>query len=224
MDRSRIAIIIPAFNEAETIKEIVKSVKEYGQPIVVNDCSEDKTANIAESLGAIVISHTENQGYDGALNSGFRKAVELDYKFILTLDADGQHDPSLLEAFIGKLKNGTPIVLGVRSSKPRISEHIFSFYTQHRYGVLDPLCGLKGYHQDVYKSIGYFDSYKSIGTELFLNAISSGLPFEQVSLNVRNRKDSPRFGRLISPNLRILRSLLIWLCKQPPKYIKKQES
>lgn len=217
MDPSRIAIIIPAFNEARTIKGIVNAAKEYGQPIVVNDCSEDETAKIAQSSGAIVISHKENQGYDGALNSGFKKALELDFKFIITLDADGQHDPALLELFITELKNGTPIVLGVRSKKPRLSEHIFSLYTQYRYGVLDPLCGLKGYHQDVYKSIGHFDSYKSIGTELFLSGVSSGLPFVQVCFNVNDRSDIPRFGRWIAPNLKILRSLLIWLHRQPSK-------
>lgn len=213
MDRSRIALVIPAYNEATTIAAVVKAAKVYGQVIVVNDCSEDSTAIVAEAAGAVVVNHEVNQGYDGALNSGFRKAALLNYDFIVTLDADGQHDPSLLQGFINKLENGAALVLGVRSSKARIAEHIFAIYTRIRYGILDPLCGMKGYHRIVYESVGHFDSYKSIGTELMLRHAASGATFEQLHFQVRDRLDSPRFGRLMAANLRILRAWLMWLFK-----------
>lgn len=211
MDRSRVAIVIPAFNEAATISAVVKASREYGQPIVVNDYSQDGTAQLAETAGAVVVSHKINQGYDAALNSGFSEAARLQYDFILTLDADGQHDPELLKLFIDQLDSGASLVLGVRSAKARISEHIFAIYTRIRYGVLDPLCGLKGYRRDLFESVGYFDSYKSIGTELMLRAVSSGKVFKQVHFQVRDRADAPRFGRLISANFRILRALYVWL-------------
>lgn len=213
MDRSRIALVIPAYNEAATIAAVVSAAKSYGQPIVVNDCSQDDTAFAAEAAGAVVVNHEANQGYDGALNSGFKEAARLKYDFIITLDADGQHDPTLLQDFIGRLTDGAPLVLGVRSSKARVAERIFALYTRVRYGVLDPLCGMKGYRLDVYESVGCFDSYNSIGTELMLRAVSAGVVFEQIRFQVRERLDAPRFGRLISANLRILRALLIWLCK-----------
>jgi len=211
MDRFRVALVIPAFNEEATIAGVVSAAQVYGQPIVVNDCSHDKTAFEAESAGAVVVNHQVNQGYDCALNSGFREAARLKYDFIITLDADGQHDPTLLGDFIDRLAHGVPVVLGVRSSKARIAEHIFAFYTRLRYGVLDPLCGMKGYHREVYESVGYFDSYKSIGTELMLRAVSTGAVFEQVEFHVRDRLDAPRFGHLISGNLRIFRALVIWI-------------
>ena len=213
MDRSRVALVIPAFNEAATITAVVGAASVYGQTIVVNDCSHDDTALAAEAAGAVVVNHDVNQGYDGALNSGFMEAARLGYDFIITLDADGQHDPSLLQGFISGLENGASHVLGVRRSQARIAEHIFALYTRIRYGVLDPLCGMKGYRRDFYESVGYFDSYKSIGTELMLRSVSSGVAFEQVHFHVRERLDAPRFGRLISANLRILRALLIWLGK-----------
>lgn len=213
MVRSRVALVIPAFNEAATITSVVDAALVYGQPIVVNDGSQDGTALAAEAAGALVVNHDANQGYDGALNSGFREAARLKYDFIITLDADGQHDPSLLLDFITKLEDGASLVLGVRSSKARIAEYIFALYTRFRYGVLDPLCGMKGYRRDVYESVGYFDSYKSTGTELMLRAVSSGACFEQVKFRVRERLDKPRFGSLISANLRIIRALVIWLVK-----------
>jgi glycosyltransferase involved in cell wall biosynthesis len=213
MDRSEIALVIPAFNEAATIGSVVNAASKYGQPIVVNDCSTDETASLAKAAGAIVVNHVINRGYDSALNSGFKEAFSNGYQYIITLDADGQHDPSLLIKFIDKLKCGSPIVLGVRNSKARIAEHIFAVYTRFRFGILDPLCGMKGYRKDVYESVGYFDSYKSIGTELMLRAISSGCSFEQIPFNVKQRADKPRFDRAFSANLRILRALYTWFYK-----------
>lgn len=213
MDRSRVAIVIPAFNEAATIHAVVTSASAYGQPIVVNDCSVDNTANEAKAAGAVVVNHTINQGYDGALNSGFAEAVSRKFDFIITLDADGQHDPTLLVSFVDKLVNGSKLVLGVRSSKARLAERIFAMYTYIRFGVKDPLCGMKGYTREAYEKVGYFDSYKSIGTELMLRSLSSGFKYEQVNFVVRDRADSPRFGRLIFANFLILRSLFVWLFK-----------
>ena len=74
MESPRIAIIIPAYNEEATIKDIVKSTINYGFPIVVDDGSEDNTADIAFKYGAKVKKHKINQGYDMALNTGFEIA------------------------------------------------------------------------------------------------------------------------------------------------------
>jgi len=211
MDRSRVALVIPAFNEASTIFTVVTAAIKYGQPIVVNDNSQDDTAKIAKAAGAVVVSHVENQGYDGALESGFREATRLQFDYIITLDADGQHDPSLLQEFVAAMEGGFSLVLGVRSSKARLAEHIFAMYTRSRYGVLDPLCGMKGYRRDLYEHIGHFDTYKSIGTELMLRSIASGTTFKQVHFQVQDRADAPRFGRSIAANLKILRALFMWI-------------
>ena len=77
MGRFKLAIIIPAFNEENTIFEVVKSVKNYGIAIVVNDASSDNTEKIAESAGAVLVNHKENKGYDSALISGFKMAEKL---------------------------------------------------------------------------------------------------------------------------------------------------
>ncbi len=92
MDRSRVAIVIPALNESLTIKGVVELASKYGIPIVVDDGSIDDTSNLALIAGGVVVSHEYTRGYDAALNSGFKKASEIGCDLIITLDADGQND------------------------------------------------------------------------------------------------------------------------------------
>ena len=151
MDRHRVAIIIPAFNEEKTIFKVIKEAYKFGKVIVINDGSKDKTAKLAKKAGAIVKNHKTNKGYDAALNTGFKIAAKLKTNYIITFDADGQHKPNLIRKFVKLLKSGESIVLGVRDKKNRLAEHLFSFYTNYKYNILDPLCGLKGYRLENYR-------------------------------------------------------------------------
>ncbi|MEO6923291.1 MAG: glycosyltransferase family 2 protein, partial [Bryocella sp.] len=170
MDRSRVAIVIPAWNESATIADVVRSARAYGLPIVVDDGSTDETAALAREAGAEVISHEQNRGYDGALNSGFQRASELECEIIVTADADGQHDPMLITKFVDAIDRGADVVIGIRSRKQRFAEHLFALYTRIRYGIEDPLCGMKAYRKFVYDALGHFDSHGLVGTELALFA------------------------------------------------------
>lgn len=209
MDRSRIALVVPALNEGTTIARVVTSAGRHASVVVVDDGSTDETATLACEAGAIVVSHGVNRGYDAALNTGFAEAASRGFAAVVTLDADGQHDPSLVTQFIAALEDGADVVLGVRDKRPRFAEHIFGFYTLLRFGIADPLCGLKGYRIDVYRALGHFDSYGSVGTELMLFAARRGLHIIQVPFHVGCRTDAPRFGRLLSANHRILRAMVI---------------
>jgi glycosyltransferase involved in cell wall biosynthesis len=216
MDRPRVGIVVPALNESATILRIVEAVRAYGMPIVVDDGSTDATAELAMSGGAIVVSHEKNRGYDAALNSGFKKAVEMGSEIIITVDADGQHDPSLLQKFIDKIDAGTDVVVGIRSRRQRFAEHLFAWYTNLLYGIKDPLCGMKAYRTVVYEALGHFDSYGSIGTELAIFAAKKGCRLGQIPFAVRERKDQPRFGRILVGNYKIIRAILlsIWRAKR----------
>ena len=208
MGRCRVGIVIPALNESATIARVVEAVRTYGEAIVVNDGSTDDTESLARNAGAVVVSHAINCGYDQALNSGFKKAADLGCEIIISVDADGQHDPSLIEKFIAGVQSGADVVVGVRSSRPRFAEHLFAFYTSLRFGICDPLCGMKAYRMEVYRAQGYFDSYSSIGTELMIFAAKQGCRIGQIPFVVRERRDSPRFGNLMISNLKILRAML----------------
>jgi glycosyltransferase involved in cell wall biosynthesis len=209
MDRCRVGIVIPALNESASIAAIVTSAKAFGIPIVVDDASTDATAELATRHGATVVSHSNIRGYDGALNSGFSKAAEIGCEAIITIDADGQHDPSLIQRFLDALEAGADIVVGVRSRRQRLAEHMFAWYTSRRYGIADPLCGMKAYRTAVFTALGHFDSYRSIGTELAIFAARRGYRLAQVPFNVRERNGSPRFGRALSGNVKIIRAMIL---------------
>lgn len=208
MARYKLAIVIPAFNEEKTIGKVVESVKEYGIVIVVNDASLDNTMQVAKNSGAIVVNLNENKGYDSALNSGFKKADELNCDGVITFDADGQHDSKDINVFIKKLKEGNDLVLGVRVNTQRLSEWIFKLYTIRRYGWKDPLCGFKGYSMQLYRNRGWFDSFNSIGTELAMYGIINKYKYIEVDISIYPRSDKPRFSSVIVSNFIITKSMI----------------
>ena len=208
MEEYRVGIVIPAFNEELTIAQVVNSVKGYGYAIVVNDASTDRTRKIAEGAGAIVINHKDNKGYDGALNSGFKRAEELDCDIVVTFDADGQHSASMLKEYIKHLRNGKDLVLGVRPRPARVSEWLFMLYTRVCLNWKDPLCGMKGYSMNLYKKQGFFNSYNSINTELAFFGLLNKFPYVQVDIPIIKRQDSPRFASTLRSNFYIILALI----------------
>ena len=101
------------------------------------------------------------------------------------------------------------MVLGVRDQRPRLAEHVFAFYTQWRFGIADPLCGMKAYRTELYKALGHFDLQGSIGTELMLFGARRGFNMASIPFLVGERVGQPRFGRKLAANLKIFRAL--WL-------------
>ena len=207
MGRFEVAIVIPAYNEANTIRQVIRSISDYGVVIVVNDASEDNTGFVAAKAGAIVINHEVNHGYDKALESGFMRADELGCKYVVTMDADGQHNPDIVEVYIELLNEGAEVVIGTRDKFQRLAEYIFAWVASVKWGILDPLCGMKAYRIGVYRALGHFDSYNSVGTELSIFAVKSEMKIAQLPIKTRERVDTPRFGSRFSSNIRILHSL-----------------
>jgi len=181
----------------------------YGIPVVVNDGSADDTAATAAAAGAIVVNHRRARGYDAALNSGFRRAAELGVEYALTMDADGQHDPTRIPQFLRLLADGYWLVSGVRPKPARISESIFAAYTRLAYGIHDPLCGMKAYAMSAYAELGHFDSYGSMGTELALHTARVGHPVVEVNIPISLRLGAPRLGGRLRGNARIFRALAL---------------
>lgn len=217
MDRPRVGIVIPAFNEEKSIGNVVRQCCEVGTPIVVDDGSSDRTSEISRDAGAELVRHRANQGYDAALNSGFVRAADLGCELVITIDADGQHNPQMLSRFVARLDSGADVVIGIRNKRQRLAEHCFAYLTKVLYGVSDPLCGLKGYRISVYRALGHFDSFDSIGTELALFAARNHYRIEQIPVNVRDRDGLPRFGRRLYANYKIFRAMLLSLVKVPKK-------
>lgn len=112
---SQVSIVIPAFNEAEAIAEVVRELRaeaDWHEILVVDDGSTDDTANHAEAAGARVIRQPYNKGNGAAVKAGIRAASG---EYLLIIDADGQHKPSDAVRLVSHL--GTyDLVVGARSS------------------------------------------------------------------------------------------------------------
>lgn len=110
-------VIMPAHNEAnniETVLDQIGAVDPTLDVLVVDDASADDTAERARRKGATVVSLPCNLGYGGAVQTGFRWAVEHGYDIGIMMDADGQHDPQSLPALLRALDTGADVALGSR--------------------------------------------------------------------------------------------------------------
>lgn len=209
---SRLAIVIPAYNEAKTIGTILPLIKHFGILIVVDDGSTDDTALIAENNGAYVVKHSYNQGYESALWSGVKCACDLGCSFVIFFDGDGQHDPNKIPEFKNHLLQGIPVVLGVRDRFQRVGERIFSIVSNILWNIKDPLCGFRGFSiADLY-SIKPHHDFDSIGTAYAIDIVRKRKSLYQIPIITAERKDKSRMGNGLIVNTKILFALyrVLW--------------
>ena len=112
-------IVIPTYNEAENIKELIPQIRQYvpdAKIIVIDDNSQDGTAEIAKELGAEVFVRKNERGLGSALRFGLLKAYDLGFEYVATMDADLSHDPIYLPALFSASLNAD-LVLGSRYVK-----------------------------------------------------------------------------------------------------------
>ncbi len=116
---AKIAAMLPAFNEEKHIGGVLAELKQYVSPIiVVDDGSTDRTKEIAEAHGAIVLSRGYNMGYGQTVKDGLSWALENGFDAVITLDADGQHLPSEADRLIRKFETeGQHLIIGARDYK-----------------------------------------------------------------------------------------------------------
>jgi glycosyltransferase involved in cell wall biosynthesis len=115
-----IAVVIPARNEASIVAAVLSNIPSEIQahhvvPIVIDDGSSDDTETVARRAGALVVRHIANLGVGAATTTGFRAALELNADIVVTMDADGQHDPGEIPALVECLIDGPfDVVIGSR--------------------------------------------------------------------------------------------------------------
>jgi len=134
-----IAVIIPAYNEEYSIKQVVKQLVELPMPddyrveiVVVNDCSSDNTKLICEKLDCVLLNLPSNLGIGGAVQTGFIYAYNNDFDFAVQVDGDGQHPADQLIKFIDKTKQtDADVIIGSRY----IEKEGFQSSLQRRLGI-----------------------------------------------------------------------------------------
>lgn len=205
-----IIAVIPAFNEASTIVDVIQSIDSFvNKVVVVDDGSSDATAQLARKVGAMVISNEINQGYNKSIDMGIKHAIKKEADIIVMIDADGQHNSLDIPRLIRMLKaNKADIIVGNRAKKARLIEYIFSGYAYWKIGVHDPICGLKAMYAKVYEEVGYFDQIGSFGAQILFDANKKGMLVKEIDINVEERDGESRIGGVISANYKLLCGLL----------------
>lgn len=193
---NKICIIIPTYNNEQTLGNVIDSVLAYtSNVIVVNDGSTDSTANILDSFKTIkVIGYKENVGKGFALRSGFKEACQLGYKYAITIDSDGQHFAEDLPNFINALeKNGTCLIIGARnmdqSSVPGKSSFgnkfsNFWYWTETGISLPDTQSGYRLYPIDLMKNMHFFTNKFEFEIESIVRIAWKGIKVTSVPVKV----------------------------------------
>ena len=146
-EETTVSAVIPAYNEEKTIEAVVKgALSHVDEVLVVDDGSTDDTARIAEEARAKVLKQ-QNAGVLKATELGLREAT---CDIIVTLDADGQHDPSEIPSLIKPILRGeADLVMGIRSELPYLSERILTSLTSIRVPIGDASTGFRAVRREI---------------------------------------------------------------------------
>lgn len=235
--RPKILVGIPAYNEAKTIGDVVAEAKKYADEVlVVDDGSDDETVNIARNAGADVYEHGRNKGYGNAMKTIFSIADQRDVQSLVTLDADGQHDPSEIPKLVERLDGSdAKVVIGSRFVDGSDSElplyrfvgiKIINLLTNLSLGavrreswVSDTQCGLRVYSSVAIQSIAN-DKTISHGmgasTDILHHAHRSGYEIVEVGATVSYNVDSANSHNPVRHGLKLLTNLLTTIESQRP--------
>jgi glycosyltransferase involved in cell wall biosynthesis len=166
-----IIAIIPAYNEEKRIGELINITKKYvTSVIVVDDGSTDGTFKRAEQSDAIVIRSSRNRGKGAALRRGFKESTKYNPDIIITLDADGQHDPNEIPKVLEPIKEGfADMVIGSRYNTNSINEvpllrgiglSVINALNKSlvNVNVRDTQSGFRAYSKSVFGTISEYDS------------------------------------------------------------------
>ena len=201
-------VIIPALNEAESLKKLLPKIDKTYDVLVVNDGSIDETEMVATRNGAFVLNNSQNRGYENAIDRGLDYASVHSYNKAIVIDADGQHNPDLLSKFFEALDSKIDLVCGDRDKSQRFGEVIFRFFGRLFLGINDPLCGMRAYSMNAYNRIGYFDLNELVGVEYLIQAKRNKFKIINIKISTLERDGPSRFGEGIKTEYKILKALL----------------
>jgi glycosyltransferase involved in cell wall biosynthesis len=195
---------IPAFNEEASIARVVLMAERFVDRVLVcDDGSTDMTGSIAEALGAEVIRHETNLGYGAALQSLFEEARKRGVDAAVTLDADGQHDPSEIPKLLKRLSLGdVDIVIGSRFLEGGGSEVpegrkagikvLSGLVSNGEVRITDAQSGFRAYNRHALETLKLSELGMGLSTEILVKAGNHGLKIAEVPIRVSYDEDSAK--------------------------------
>ena len=230
----RIIVIIPAYNEEESVGMVIGHIHKhapFADVLVVNDGSTDSTSKVAQGKGAFVIDLPFNLGIGAAMQTGYKFAYRQGYDIAIQCDADGQHPPYLIKYLISQLKeDNVDIIVGSRflkkytykSSIPRqvgivLFSLLLSLITKTK--LTDTTCGFRALNKNAIK---YFSEYYPCDypeVEALVLAHRTGLKIKEVPIKIYRRKggaSSIGFFNSFYYTLKVFLAVIIDLFEEVP--------
>ena len=216
----KIIVIIPAYNEEKTIKNVIREAKKYATEIVViDDASSDSTYQTAIKEGATVYRHLINRGLGGSLGTGIQVALKKNTDIAVTLDADGQHDPDEIPNLIQPILNGkADVVIGSRflhdqkmPTKRKIYNKIGNIITYFLFGVKtsDSQSGFRALNRKALKLLKIKTNKMEVSSEIIKEVKKNNLIFAEVPIKAIYTRYSLSKGQGFFTGLRTLFKLII---------------
>ncbi|MCP8314046.1 MAG: glycosyltransferase family 2 protein, partial [archaeon] len=211
---------IPAYNEESNLAKVVILAQRHVDKVVVcNDGSIDMTAEIAMKLGATVLEHERNMGYGAALRTIFK---EQSSDVLVTLDADGQHDPREIPKLVEPIIKGeADIVVGSRflgkSKMPKYRKLGVGMITKlSNLNITDAQSGFRAYSRKALEKIMPTEMGMGVSTEILIKATEQGLRIKEVPINIRYDVIKPSHQNPFTHGLEVLLSILKFMSIKRP--------
>lgn len=211
----KVCVGIPAFNEERTVGLVAALCKPYGEVYVWNDGSTDETELRAEYSSVEVRGTDRNRGYGYALHQLFRIANEKGCDVLVTLDADGQHDPSDIPRFLDVIESGGDVAVGNRflvkvetgiPTHRKVGITAFSKVV----GFQDAQCGFRGYSRRAIETLNVRERGMGASVEILKQARRKGLKIVEVPCTVHYPSSAPKKRSSLMHGSSLAESLL-WL-------------
>ncbi|WP_433630313.1 glycosyltransferase family 2 protein [Halomicrococcus sp. NG-SE-24] len=228
---------IPAYNEAATISQVVSESSKYvDNVLVVDDGSQDDTAELAREAGANVVEHEENSGYGAAIKTTFEEADQRNVQHLIIIDGDGQHDTSDIPKLIEEQRNSNAeIVIGSRfgeGSKTemplyrRIGLAVVNSLTNISMGVVknksrvkDTQSGFRSYNETAIESLASdldIGDHMNASTDILYHAHQHGYKIEEVGTTIDYDVDDGSSHNPVAHGLILVSNLLQTIEKDRP--------
>jgi len=215
-------LVIPAFNEEPTVAGLVRTAKAHIPDIlVIDDGSDDATTLVSALAGAMVHRLKTNMGKGVALKEAFAYAIDQGYDYVLTMDADGQHDPEDIVSFL-PLLGRYDLILGNRMADSgrvpvlrRVANLSSSLIVSSLCGqwIHDSQTGFRAYRTELLGRVTLQSSRYDLETEVIIKAARKGFRIGHVRIQTIYADEVSRF-RNVRDSLRFLsvvfRSFLWW--------------